>query len=229
MDFFVEEVGIREIVHGEKLRKVPDLVKISQKIASKTVTLVDMYQTYIFLQSLPSLIDVIGEENMYARVNVTERLEELVEKLDKFRDLVETTVDIEKYQKDSELRIRPEFDEELKELGSKLDGVESSVRRDYRRVRSELGLDDDVKVGNEKGEYFYSVTNKRERLVRDCDRYTITESNKSGTKFLSPLLHSINREYSLLQDQFAEKQKEVMVEIKDVVRELGVWLLTGCY
>ena len=158
----MEEVGIRQIVHDEKLRKVPDLVKISQKFASKTITLADMYQTYIFLNSLPSLIDTIGEENMYARINFTEKVGTLVQKLDKFKDLVETTVDIEKYQKDSELRIRPDFDEELTELGTKLEALESSVRKNYRRVRSDLGLDEDVKLMNEKGEY-YLLSDKQTR------------------------------------------------------------------
>ena len=57
-------------------------------------------------------------------------------------------------------------------------------------------------------------------MIRDSEGYIITESNKSGTKFVTPLLQSINEEYSLVSEEFAEKQKAVMVGIKDVVRKL---------
>lgn len=216
VDFFVEETEIRNVVYDDKLRKVPDLVKLSKKFASRTASLADMYQAYIFIKTIPSLAETIGEDNMFARINFTDKLNEYFGKLELFMELVEKTIDITYYNKEREFRIRPDFDAELSDIGQEIDALEKAAERAVQRARRQLDFDD-ISLNNENNNFNYSVSNKKEKLVRGDDTFEIISTKMNGVKFVDSTLTGINEKYGLKKELFEIKQKDAISEIRDVV------------
>lgn len=211
-------------VHERKLRKIPDLIRLSRRFSTKTASLTDMYQLYLMLKSLPSICESLGSSDETIMKVFVEPIKNYSTLFEKFEGLVEDTIDMDRIQSEREYRINPNFNDDLATAGQTLDDYEKKIKSIHRRIKDDLGLDDkEIKLHNDpKDGYFLSVTNKNEKIIRGRDELIIIQDRKKdGIRFTNQKLKDLNKDYMIEKDAYALKEKEVLSEIMDVVSGYG--------
>jgi DNA mismatch repair protein MSH2 len=112
---------------------------------------------------------------------------------EKYCQLVETTLDLDQVRL-GQFLVKPDFDDDLGELRTELDSLVGRVQRTLTALASELGLDaDKVLKLEQSGQlgYYFRLTMKEEKSVRNDRSFTIIEANKSGIKFRNKKLDQL--------------------------------------
>lgn len=111
-------------------------------------------------------------------------------------------------------RLCPEFAElkqEMDECLSRVDGV-------FSRVASDLGLDAKSLKLESNGVlgFYFRVTLKDEKNLRNNRNYFTIDTNKSGVRFRNSALEEINEVYIKARREYEEQQQSVVKEILSV-------------
>lgn len=151
--------------------------------------------------------------------------------MDKYNQLVESTLDLDKVRS-GQFLIRPDFDESLAELRQELDSVEAKVDRNLNICASELGLEAGKVLKLEHSSihgYYFRLTMKDEKAVRNDRSYNVIEANKSGIKFRNGKLEALNDEHTDLSDRYEKQQSAIVQEMlgvavgyADIMNHLGL-------
>jgi DNA mismatch repair protein MSH2 len=137
------DVYLRMSLQSE-LRHVPDLHRLSRRLASHKANLQDCVKVYQALQRLPNMVSVLKSHESSHDTIVKEvlmsPLAELQAETQKLVELVTTTIDLD-LVRHHEFVIRSSFDPGLQELREEMDEVEKKMQMELRKVAEELGLD----------------------------------------------------------------------------------------
>ncbi|KAG8229379.1 hypothetical protein J437_LFUL000900 [Ladona fulva] len=145
-----------------------------------------------------------------------EPLKDLLLPLKKFEEMVETTIDLEKAEQ-GEILVKAEFDEGLQELKNKMDELSDEMKGLLAKAGRDLGLDKGLKLeSNSQYGYFFRITLKDEKLLRNNRGYIILDSNKAGVRFQSSSLQRANDEYLAARAEYGESQKAIENEIINI-------------
>nr|CAD7587022.1 unnamed protein product [Timema genevievae] len=82
----------------------------------------------------------------------------------------------------------------------------------YSDLNLEAGKTLKLESNNQLG-YFFRVTLKEEKVLRDNKKYQTLDTNKSGVRFRNSALADLNSDYQHHKEQYSEQQKAIVAEI----------------
>ncbi|XP_076178005.1 DNA mismatch repair protein Msh2-like isoform X3 [Ptiloglossa arizonensis] len=219
VEALVNDNELRSGLNEDYLRRIPDLQVLAKKLSSKKATLQDLYKIYISMLHLPRLIERLTTVNIVTlRTMFTDPLTELVKNMDKFQQMVKETVDLDAAER-GDFLVQLEFDDELKELKSIMNEVEEKLQVQLGKVADELSIEAGKTLkleSNQQFGYYFRVTLKDEKVLRNKKHYTILDSNKSGVRFRSNKLTVLNEEYIAAREKYTIQQKNFVTEIIEI-------------
>ena len=219
VESLVNDNELRSNLNEDHLRRVPDLQVLAKKLARKKATLQDCYKIYTSMSHLPNIIEQLSSANVAAlKAMCIDPLTELIKDMDKFQQMVEQTVDLEAAEK-GDFLVRPEFDKELEELKNTMNETEEKIQAQSSKVANDLSIEAGKTLkleSNQQFGYYFRVTLKDEKVLRNKKHYTILDSNKSGVRFRNNKLNELNDEYIAIRDKYTGEQKKVVTEIIEI-------------
>jgi DNA mismatch repair protein MSH2 len=137
-------------INGTHLKNMPDLERLNKRFISGRADLKDVLKFHqAYCKLAPLLASLESLESPLIKEQYVDPLSEIIQNLQKFAELVETTVDLEAAES-HEYRIKFEFDDELLELHRAMQTVQSQIPAIVKRVSDDLGLELDKKLKLDK-------------------------------------------------------------------------------
>ncbi|PNF30713.1 DNA mismatch repair protein Msh2 [Cryptotermes secundus] len=216
----LQDTAMRQALRDEHLRRIPDLQALSKKLGRKKAGLQDCYRIYQAVGRVPQLMQSLdGHDDFPAlRCMFIEPLTDLLSDMQRFQDMVETTLDMDQVDR-GEFLVKPSFDDDLQELRQMMDSLEERIKKQLTCAARDLGLEPNKTIkleSNAQMGYFLRVTLKEERVLRNNKNYETLDTNKSGVRFHSPVLADLNSEYLRARSRYAEQQKAIVTEIVNI-------------
>nr|CAG4650000.1 EOG090X02H9 [Sida crystallina] len=221
VETFVNDVHLRQSLTEDHLRRMPDLQRLSKRLHTRKANLQDIYKIYQALVRLPVLISCLQEhEGSHAAVLlsvVIQPLRTIAERLTKLRELIETTVDIPKAEQ-GDFVIKSDFDEKLGEYREQMDECKLKMEGLLQSAARSLSLDvKSVKLeSNPQLGFFFRVTLKDEKSLRNNRSFRTIDTNKSGVRFRNTALEEANDVYTAARREYEHHQQDVVKEVLDV-------------
>lgn len=99
-----------------------------------------------------------------------------------------------------------------------MDECESDAERIFSRVGSDLSLEaKSVKLeSNAQIGYYFRVTLKDEKNLRNNRNYHTIDTNKNGVRFRNSALEEVNETYLKVRREYEQQQQSVVKEILSV-------------
>nr|CAG4649158.1 EOG090X02H9 [Scapholeberis mucronata] len=221
VETFVNDVHLRQTITEDHLRRMPDYQRLAKKLQRSKANLQDLYKIYLGLSRLPVLVDCLlehdGPHSTVLLPVVIQPLRTSNEKLVKLKEMIETTIDLKQAEL-GEFIVKPDFDDQLGELKKQMDECESDADRIFSRVGSDLSLEaKSVKLeSNAQIGYYFRVTLKDEKNLRNNRHYHTIDTNKSGVRFRNSALEEVNETYLKVRREYEQQQQSVVKEILSV-------------
>ncbi|KAL7646721.1 UNVERIFIED_CONTAM: hypothetical protein RMT77_001974 [Armadillidium vulgare] len=222
VESFLNTVEVRHSLSEEHLKRIPDLNRLSRKISRKAATLQDCYRLFQCIQQLPDICETLGRYDGPHIATVTavftSPLQEVVEDMSKFQEMVEMTLDMNQAAQ-GDFVIKPEFDDNLSELREQMDELEEGIQKELRKAANDLNLEAGKSIkleSNNQLGYFFRVTLKEEKVLRNNRQYRMIDTNKSGVRFRNSTLQDLNDQYISARESYEEQQKSVADEIINI-------------
>lgn len=223
VETLVNETVLRQALYEEHLRKIPDFQVLSKKLQKKKATMQDCYRIYQGVEKLPGLLSSLEEyssegPNSTLKAVIIDPLKEHIQDMDKFQEMILSTLDMSLVD-NGEYLVKPDFDEDLQALREKMDDCESAMKKEMNRVARDLSLEPNKQLkldSNSQYGYFFRVTLKDEKAIRNNKEYTQLDANKAGVRFRSNKLTNINEEYTELLDNYTKHQQTVVNEVVSI-------------
>nr|CAD7426843.1 unnamed protein product [Timema monikensis] len=213
----MDDLEARQALTQEHLRRIPDIQALARRLLKKKVTMQDLYRIYQVVKKLPQLVKCLDTPDQSATlINVlVEPLKELLTDMLKFQEMIESTIDMDLVDR-GEFLVKPDFDEDLQEMRNSMNSIEDQIKKLLSRVASDLNLEAGktlkLESNNQLG-YFFRVTLKEEKVLRDNKKYQTLDTNKSGVRFRNSALADLNSDYQHHKEQYSEQQKAIVAEI----------------
>lgn len=222
VETFVNNVQLRQTITEDHLRRMPDYQRLAKKLQKARANLQDLFKLYLGLVRLPVLVDCLleheGEHSAVILAVLIQPLRNANEKLVKLKELVETTIDL-KQADQGEFIIKADFDDQLGELKKELDESGSKAEGILSRVASDLKLETSKSVkleSNAQIGYYFRVTLKDEKNLRNNRNYHTIDTNKGGVRFRNSALEDVNEVYLRVRREYEQQQSSVVKEILSV-------------
>eukprot|EP00055_Hartaetosiga_balthica_P009299 m.36668 g.36668 ORF g.36668 m.36668 type:complete len:907 (-) comp6691_c0_seq1:290-3010(-) len=219
----------------EIVRRFPDMSRIALKFRRKKAKLQDCVNMYNGVKKIPKLVaafgEYAGEHTSLLASYFTEDLEDLNSDFNKFRELVEKTIDLAEVDSHQYL-IRPDYNEDMQEARDNMDNLQMQLPDVLSKVASELSLDAQKGVKLERdtksNSFVFRISRSHEKKIRGNKKFEIVETQKNGVKFVNKKLKAINEEYGDnyaryldVQEAIANKVIEVTSGYSDPMDELN--------
>ncbi|XP_020288290.1 DNA mismatch repair protein Msh2 [Pseudomyrmex gracilis] len=220
VELFVKNNELRSVLSDDYLRRIPDLQQLAKKLARKKSALQDCYKIYLCVSHLPKLLEQLSSEANVAALKamIIDPLKELIEDMDKFQQLVEQTIDLDAAEK-GDFMINPGFSDDFKGLKDSMDEMEEIIQKQLGKVADDLCLEAGKVIkleSNQQFGYYFRITLKEEKVLRNKKHYTILDSNKTGVRFRNSKLYELNEDFIAIRHKYMEKQKDVIGEIVEI-------------
>ncbi|XP_011169227.2 DNA mismatch repair protein Msh2 isoform X2 [Solenopsis invicta] len=217
VELLVQNNELRSILSDDYLKRIPDLQQLAKKLARKKSVLQDCYKIYLCVSYLPKLLEQLSqEENVTAlKTMIIDPLKELVNDMDKFQQLVEQTIDLDAAEK-GEFMVNPGFADDLKVLKDAMTETEETIQQQLNKAANDLCLEAGKVIkleNNQQFGYYFRITLKEEKILRNKKHYTILDSNKAGIRFRNNRLNELNDDFTDARNKYMERQKDVITEI----------------
>ncbi|KAM7432634.1 MutS-like protein [Porites harrisoni] len=218
VEAFFEDTELRQIIQ-EELRKVPDFSRLAKKFQRLKANLQDCVRVYQALHRLPSFIEILAgyEGNHQGLIQdcFSTPLKDLVEDFQKFTELVETTVDLEQVE-NHEYLIKASFDEGLQECREKMDEILEQIPVELNKAARDLGLEAGKSIkleSNNQFGYFFRITKKEEKALRNNKRFTTIDTRKDGIRFNNSALRQLNEQFQGYKETYNDVQSKLANEV----------------
>lgn len=97
-----------------------------------------------------------------------------------------------------------------------MDETEERIQRQLGKAADDLGMEagKTLKIeSNQQLGYYFRITLKEEKILRNNKRYTILDFNKTGVRFRNSKLNELNDDFIVARNKYLERQKDVIAEI----------------
>ncbi|XP_042897659.1 DNA mismatch repair protein Msh2 [Parasteatoda tepidariorum] len=215
VDIFVQDrTFMIEVQHF--LEKFVDIELLARKIHRRVINLQDFYKIHTVLTKIPNLSKYLsqydGDKKAVLEHLINVPLKEKIEELDKLREMIDDMIDFDAVE-NREYVIKPDFDENLKEMREEMENLQKSMKADLEKTKTDLGLSTVKLELYERNGYAYRITLKEESNLRNKKQYTILTTGNSGVKFQSPALLRMSDNYATLKRDYEEIQKKIVIEM----------------
>uniref|UniRef100_A0A8D8SKE5 DNA mismatch repair protein Msh2 n=1 Tax=Cacopsylla melanoneura TaxID=428564 RepID=A0A8D8SKE5_9HEMI len=217
VDTLVNNTEARMNLHECALRGTPDMQSLAIRINKKRAGLKECYKVYEGVSQLPKLISILESLVQNAEASnlntILTSLESLSKDLSKFQEMIETTIDIERFQSEREFFIRPSFDEDLQEMMDRKDSVMDKMKEYLASTARRLNLvpDKTIKLEHSPQGFAYRITMKMNNSIDD--RYTILDTVRGGVRFQDDKLATADVQYQTIQKEYEEHQQSIVEEV----------------
>ncbi|KAK9489745.1 muts domain V-domain-containing protein [Lipomyces doorenjongii] len=220
VEAFVDDIALRQAMQEDHLRAIPDLHRLSKKFQRGVAGLEDVvrvYQTIIRLPDLIATLEAVADEERLKILDkvYTSKLTDYSNGLQKLVELVETTVDLDALE-NHEFTIKPEFDDGLQEVHSKLEQLRTDIQGEHIRVGDDLNMEPEKKLKLEQ-HTGYGWCLRLTRVDASCLRgrrgYTELGTLKAGIYFTTPKLRDLSNEFTDLSSSYHKMQSGLVREV----------------
>lgn len=230
----VTDQQLRQTLQERHLKLFPDLHRIGKKFQRGKAKLEDVVRIYQVVCHLPGLCDALqqfGTDEDAMQTDEQTRLTDLIRKkwigeveeisgmLDKFRELVEATIDLEAVDR-HEFLIRATYDAALEELKSRMDEAQSEMEPELNRVARDLDsgkTKGGVKLENRQPYgYHFRLAKSESGAIRNDKRYIELTTQKAGVLFTTKKLQELDRRYREAAADYEAKQTDLAADVIDV-------------
>ncbi|XP_022100678.1 DNA mismatch repair protein Msh2-like [Acanthaster planci] len=222
VEALVSDTELRQTLQEEQLKRVPDLQRLAKRLQRKKATLEDCYRVYQVVEFMPAVLETlerhVSNHSTLLKEVFTNPIKELLLDFAKFQEMVETTMDLEQVQ-NHEFLIKPDFDENLTNLRERMDSLENDIQGLLGKAARDLGLEANKTIkleSNNQLGYFFRVTRKEEKALRNNKKYSTIDTNKNGVRFTHSNLRGLNEEHMAAKEEYNETQKAVVAEIVSI-------------
>ncbi|KAL4078153.1 muts domain V-domain-containing protein [Scleroderma yunnanense] len=225
VETFVDDSSTRRVLQDDYLKLMPDLHRISKRFKKGVASLEDVVRVYQVVLKMPGLLETLdGIQYEYEahRTLVKEMYLEPFgthsEKLTKYSEMVETTLDLASLDTHT-YTIKPEYDEGLQALASKLMELRDGLDGEHRAVGRDLALELDKKLHLENSAtygYCFRLTKNDAKVLSKNKKYIELGTTKSGVYFTTKTLKSFATEYQETTDDYQRTQSTLVKEVVSI-------------
>lgn len=97
-----------------------------------------------------------------------------------------------------------------------MDETEERIQRQLSKAANDLCLEAGKVLkleSNQQFGYYFRITLKEEKTLRNKKHYTILDSNKAGVRFRNNKLNELNNDFIDTRSKYLERQKVIIAEI----------------
>uniref|UniRef100_A0A0K2T3F1 MutS homolog 2, colon cancer, nonpolyposis type 1 (E. coli) [Taeniopygia guttata] n=2 Tax=Lepeophtheirus salmonis TaxID=72036 RepID=A0A0K2T3F1_LEPSM len=220
VELFVDNTDLRDTLHNETLRKIPDFENLSVRLAKKNCKLPQLFNIFTGVYETKKIIEQLEPlSEKCLKTNFLSTLKSNVDKMKGYQAMINKSLDFEAI-KDGEFFIRPTFDEGMVELRNQMKDLRGEMESENETVISDLEMDSTKHMRLEYSDthgYHFRVTLKYELSLRDHeDNYNIIEAAKNGIKFQTKALTRMSEDYEAMKAQYNVLQERILEEILDI-------------
>ncbi|KAK9813003.1 hypothetical protein WJX72_007194 [[Myrmecia] bisecta] len=236
VEAFTTDPALRETLRDMHFRGMPDVERLTRKLARKNCSLADLCQLYRASSKLPMIEAALREhEGPHAQLLATRYADALAlahddDHLTKFEDLLEAAVDLDRIP--DEYLISAAYDAGLQDLRADKDAIEEQIDRLAEDAASDLSLELNKTIklewhkANNQRIRCLRITQKEEKIVRKklTAKYMTLETRKDGTKFTNRALKEAAERLQALAAQYDGMQKQLVDQVVGVAHTfVEVW------
>ncbi|CAG8560849.1 2783_t:CDS:10 [Ambispora gerdemannii] len=225
VETFLEDMELRQSLREEAIKSMPDLHRLAKRFQRGVASLQDVVRVYQVIIKLPALISVL-ENNCSINDEHKELLEliyivkfkEFMEQLDKMKNMVETTIDLEAVENHHYI-IKPEFDSELQEIRDKMDQIMDELKKEHYKIGDDLNLDVVKKLRFEKTTaygYCFRLTRNDAACVRRNKKHIELTTQRTGVFFTTTKVKELNQNFSEFAEEYEKKQSSLVKEVIEI-------------
>lgn len=219
VDAFFNYTNVRKSLQDGPLRHIPDLSRLSKKFYQKKGTLQDCVRIFKAVQQLPNFVEVLNQYDGESKQMIDDifinPLNSSISDFNGFLELIKTTVDL-KAASSQNFIIKAEFDESLQECMDAMEELQSQATSELNKAARDLGLTAEKTVKLDYSPqlgYYFRVTLKEEKGLRNNKKYTTIETRKDGVRFNNSALKNISTDYKEQKDLYNELQTQLVNEV----------------
>lgn len=218
---------LRQQLQEDHLKAMPDLTRIAKRFTQGAASLEDVVRVYQAIIILPDILkalekaegptdtDCAAEKQLVKEIYCVP-LEECITDLAQYVEMVETTVDLEELD-NHRFIIKPEFDDELRELKTGLEQNRDQLDEEHNRVADDLGMGMDSKTlhfeNHQVYGYVFRLTRKESGAIRAKKDYIELSNRNNGCHFTTKLLKELNNDLKELTQKYQRKQNSLVKEV----------------
>ncbi|KZV87734.1 DNA mismatch repair protein [Exidia glandulosa HHB12029] len=239
VELFADNAEMRETIQTEFLKTMPDFHRICKRFQKKVAGLQDVVRVYQAVQKLPLLEDNLAEmqtnltasQSALLQTAFVEPVQMNKQMLDKYSDMVETTIDLAELDRaPNNYIIKAEHDEQLERLAKTIKRIRDGLDAEHIRASRDLGLELDKKLHLEKNDkygYCFRVSKLDTKKIEGpgMKKYVQLSTQKTGTFFRTEKLGDLATEFQEAAESYRAKQVELVREIVEVAASYAEVLL----
>ncbi|KAL3101259.1 hypothetical protein niasHT_028015 [Heterodera trifolii] len=217
VEILINFTSIRQTLHNDYLRRVPDIKFLARKLVQRKAGLIDcfrLYQMIVLLKKIAFLFNEMDNELDQKRLSsldemIRQPLLHSITEFERFKSLVENTLDFEYLKENGQYRIRPEIDENLATLAKQIRELDAKAQKESDKMASRLKVEVKIESKCDVG-FFFRITLKSEAALRCLPNVRILDSTKGGgVRFQTKSLDSLNDEFRELSKMYENGQSEL--------------------